>query len=51
MNSFNYILKSIKDDFQDFYKSIIINIESIKGKEKQLFLSFDNNLKKLLAIH
>jgi len=48
MNSINYFLKNVKSKFQNLYKNILINLEFIKGNEKEIFSSFDIKLKKLL---
>ena len=44
----NYFLKNVKSKFQNLYKNILINLEFIKGNEKEIFSSFDVKLKKLL---
>ncbi|MFX1338828.1 MAG: hypothetical protein ACFFDK_09485, partial [Promethearchaeota archaeon] len=36
-----YFLKSIKNQFENFYKEILKELDSLKGSEEQLFGSFD----------
>ena len=48
MKSYRYFLKIIKNEFEHIYKNILINLNELKGIEKELFLGFDVNIKKLI---
>ncbi len=43
-----YFLKSIKSQFESFYKEILRELDSLKGSEEQLFGSFDVIIEDLL---
>lgn len=49
MNSINYFLKTIKNEFQELYKNIILSFEDLQGLENKIFSSFDNHLKNILS--
>ncbi len=44
MKSFNYFLKSVKNQFQAVYKNMLIDLVDLKGNEKKIFSSFDKIL-------
>jgi len=48
MKSFSYFLKTIKSEFQQIYKNILLNLDELKDVEDKLFLGFDSNLIKLI---
>ena len=48
MKSFRYFLKTIKNEFQQIYKNILINLNELKDVEDKLFLGFDVNIIKLI---
>ena len=48
MKSFHYFLKTIKDNFQQVYKNILINLDELNDIEDKLFLAFDENIIKLI---
>ena len=37
MISINYFLKTVKNQFQNFYKNILLNLDLIEGKERKIF--------------
>lgn len=41
LKSNRYFLKSLKEQFESFYKDILKDIDNLKGNEEQLFGSFD----------
>ena len=49
MNSINYFLKTIKNEFQELYKDIILSFEDLQGLENKIFSSFDNRIKNILS--
>lgn len=49
MNSINYFLKTIKNEFQELYKNIILSFEDLQGLENKIFSSFDNHIKNILS--
>ncbi|MFX0004860.1 MAG: hypothetical protein ACFE9J_15435 [Candidatus Hermodarchaeota archaeon] len=46
--SLEHLLDSIKQQFEGFYREILLNLESLKGDQKLLFQSFDVILRDLL---
>ncbi|MFW9939105.1 MAG: hypothetical protein ACFFD5_15775 [Candidatus Thorarchaeota archaeon] len=48
LKSNSYFLKSIKTQFESFYKEILSDINYFKGNEEQLFASFDIIIKNLI---
>ena len=44
MKSFEYFLKSIKNQFQAVYKNMLIDLSDLKGNEKKIFSGFDKIL-------
>ena len=48
MISINYFLKTVKNQFQTFYKNILLNLDLIEEKERQIFSKFDVNIKNIL---
>ena len=45
--SLKYFLKTVKEQFQGFFKEILMKLNEFKAEEKKLFTSFDiiiNNL-------
>lgn len=48
LNSNSYFLKSIKDQFEGFYKEILHGLDSLKGSEEALFKSFDIIIKNMM---
>lgn len=51
MESLRYFLKYIKQEFENNFKSILINIEDIEGSEKKIFSGFDDILKNMIKYH
>ena len=49
MNSINYFLKTIKNEFQELYKNIILSFEDLQGLENKIFSSFDNHIKNIIS--
>ena len=49
MNSINYFLKTIKNEFQELYKNIILSFEDLQGLENKIFSSFDNYIKSIIS--
>jgi len=49
MNSINYFLKTIKNEFQELYKNIILSFEDLQGLENKIFSSFDNRIKNIIS--
>ncbi len=49
MNSIDYFLKTIKNEFQELYKNIILSFEDLQGLENKIFSSFDNRIKNILS--
>ena len=49
MNSLRYFLKTIKNEFEQIYRNILINLNDIEGKEEKIFLNFDEIMKKLIV--
>ena len=47
MKSVNYFHKVIKNEFEAFYRNILLNIEMIKGSEEKIFLGFDTIINKI----
>ncbi len=41
MKSLEFILKVMKDQFQGFYKDLLLNLKNFEGNEEKLFSSFD----------
>ena len=48
MVSFSFLLKSIKNQFQGFYKDTLLEMNSLKGIEELFFSSFDVILRNLI---
>ena len=48
LKSNRYFLRSIKNQFESFYKEILTGLDLLKGSEEQLFGSFDILLKNIL---
>ena len=48
MISINYFLKTMKNQFQNFYKNILLNLDLIEGKERKIFSKFDVIIKNIL---
>jgi hypothetical protein len=48
LKSNTYFLKTIKKQFESFYKEILSEIVNLKGNEEQLFKSFDIILKDII---
>jgi hypothetical protein len=48
MNSINYFLKAVKNQFQGFYKDILLDLDDFRGSEVHLFSSFDAILNNLI---
>lgn len=49
MNTIHYFLKIIKNKFKEFYEPILLNLDSIENKEKQLYLNFNSEIEKFLV--
>jgi len=48
MNSTKYLLKTMSKKFDKFYKHILLDLEAVKGKEAQIFSTFNAKLIKIL---
>jgi len=48
MNSINYFLKTVKNEFQELYKNIMVSFEDLQGLENKIFSSFDNHIKSII---
>ena len=48
MKSFRYFLKTIKNEFQQIYKNILINLNELRDVGDKLFLGFDGYIIKLI---
>ncbi|MGQ4873677.1 MAG: hypothetical protein ACP6IY_06325, partial [Promethearchaeia archaeon] len=48
VNAAKFFLENIQYQFENFFKEILMNLESIKGKEELLFQSFNIILKTIL---
>jgi hypothetical protein len=48
LKSNTYFLKMIKNQFESFYKEILLELNEFKGNEEQLFKSFDIILKNII---
>ncbi len=46
--SHEFFLKTIKNQFQDIYRNILLNIDVIGGEEERILKSFDNIIKKII---
>ncbi len=49
MDSFPYFLKKTIKKFEYDYKSILLHLDAIKGKEKKIFANFDNILNRMVS--
>lgn len=48
MNSTRYFLKTIKNQFQELYRNILLNLDGLEEDEKNIFSSFDIIIKNIL---
>ncbi|MFW9987070.1 MAG: hypothetical protein ACFFC3_00240 [Candidatus Odinarchaeota archaeon] len=48
MISIKYFLKLIGNRFTELYKNVVLDLNAIEGKESQIFLDFNNEIKLLL---
>ncbi len=48
MISIKYFIKLIRERFTELYRNIILDLKAIEGKESQIFLDFNNEIKILL---
>ena len=48
MESISYFLNKVKEQFNDYYKSILKDLTSVKGIEEDFFSSFDEILNDIL---
>ncbi len=48
LKSNRYFLKSLKEQFESFYKDILRDLDNLKGSEEQLFGSFDIIIENLM---
>ena len=53
LNSFKYVLNTLKNQFESFYKEVLLNFEklNLKDNEGQLFKSFDLIINDILRIY
>lgn len=48
MMSLRYILTVIKNQFQNYYKPLLLNLDAFKGKEQQMFSTFTEKLMSII---
>jgi len=47
MNSINYFLKVIKNEFEEYYRNILLNLQIFNGSEEKIFSGFDIIINKI----